>query len=254
LTTLEEPTSGAVKIFGVDVTERPQETKKMVGVVHQEVINSGFFTVNEILNFISGFYGRENNQERIDYLLNKLSLFEHRNKLVKQLSGGMKRRLMIAKALCHNPKILLLDEPTAGVDIQLREDLWKFVLELKKEGVTVLLTTHYLEEAEELCDRVGIINLGKLECVGPTQEIIHRFTQKEIVVVSKTPWKFESEYFLRQDPDGSYVFLTPPEVTLGDLFQTLQLELSNVVDVKIKEGTLEEAFVKVLGERNGSRL
>ena len=166
IVTLEKPTSGTVEVFGRDVRKDPRFTSTQTGLVPQELINHGYFTLEEILHFHSGYYGIAKNQERIDYLLNKLSLYEHRNKRVRQLSGGMKRRLLIAKALVHSPKLLLLDEPTAGVDIELRETLWSFVRELQKEGMSILLTTHYLEEAEELCDRVAIIDRGEVKRVG----------------------------------------------------------------------------------------
>lgn len=248
LTTLEKPTEGETFVFGKSVQQSPAETKKMLGVVHQEVINSGFFTVNEILNFLSGYYGISKNQERIDFLLHKLSLWDHKDKNVRQLSGGMKRRLMIAKALVHTPKVLLLDEPTAGVDIRLREDLWNFVSELRKEGMTILLTTHYLEEAESLCDRIGIINLGKLECAGDTKEIISRFTQKSVELVLTAEINIKSEFLVSRD-NNSYRFVIPQDVQLGKMLSDLNIPLSQVQDVKISEGSLEEAFLKVLGER-----
>ncbi|MES2962917.1 MAG: ABC transporter ATP-binding protein, partial [Bdellovibrionota bacterium] len=130
LVTLEEPTEGKVEIFGLDVTKEPERIKMLTGFVPQELIHHGYFDVEEIMEFHSGYFGRRKNKERIDWLLQKLSLYDHRKKKVKQLSGGMKRRLLIAKALVHEPKLLLLDEPTAGVDIELREQLWRFVDEL----------------------------------------------------------------------------------------------------------------------------
>lgn len=248
LTTLEMPTSGQTYIFGSDVTKEPMVTKRQIGVVHQEVINSGFFDVEEILEFQSGYYGIAKNTERIHYLLNKLALYEHRRKKVKQLSGGMKRRLMIAKALVHSPKLLLLDEPTAGVDITLRETLWQFVLELQKEGLSILLTTHYLEEAEQLCQRVGIINHGRLECVEPTQHVIHKFTQKKIILQLRKTRNFVSQY-LQSSEHNNFTFRVPMEKGLGDLLSELEVSSSEIDDVKIVEGTLEEAFVAVLASR-----
>lgn len=250
ITTLEEPSAGKVKVFGHCVKADPIEAKKRLGVVHQEVINSGFFTVEEILDFQSGFYGIRKNRERIHFLLNKLSLYEHRQKKVKQLSGGMKRRLMIAKALVHSPKLLLLDEPTAGVDIGLRETLWDFVRELKKEGVSILLTTHYLEEAEMMCDRVAIINHGRIECLGPTKEIISRFTQKTITLVLAQEHQFTSSY-LSQSNGKQFTFVVPTEMQLGQFFQEVQVPVAQIVDVKIEEGSLEDAFVRVLKKQPG---
>lgn len=248
ITTLEKPTEGQALVFGEDVTKNPMFTKRKIGIVHQEVIHSGFFDVEEILEFQSGYYGIKNNKERIHYLLNKLSLYEHRRKKVKQLSGGMKRRLMIAKALVHNPQLLLLDEPTAGVDVGLRETLWNFVLELQKEGLSILLTTHYLEEAERLCQRVGIINLGKLEWVEPTQNIIHKFTQKKIILQLRNPRELRSQY-LQSAEHNNYTFNVPMNKDLGSLLDELNLEIKDIGDVKIKEGTLEEAFVAALANK-----
>lgn len=248
ITSLESPTSGAVKVFGYDVVQAPQSAKRQLGVVHQEIINSGFFDVEEILEFQSGYYGLRRNKERIDYVLHKLSLFEHKKKKVKQLSGGMKRRLMIAKALVHNPKLLLLDEPTAGVDIKLREDLWNFVRELQAEGMSILLTTHYLEEAEELCHRVGILNKGRIECIGETQEIVQRFTQKSVLVQLRSDRKIQSTFLQKQESRACY-FLVSADCSLGTLLEEAQIPLADIEDVKIEEGRLEEAFLRVLGER-----
>ena len=250
ITTLEKPSQGQVQVFGQDVVKNSLFTKKQVGVVHQEVINSGFFDVEEILNFQSGYYGKRNNKERIDYVLHKLALYPHRHKKVKQLSGGMKRRLMIAKALVHEPKLLLLDEPTAGVDIELRETLWDFVRELRSQGMSILLTTHYLEEAEVLCDRVGIINLGKLEFLGPTKEVIKKFTQKKIILVLKQARELKSQYLSSQNLNTSqgseYCLIVPTNKALGEILDEMKIQTSEIQDLRIEEGSLEDAFRKVL--------
>lgn len=244
ITTLEDPTSGLVKVFGVDVMKDPLFTKRQIGVVHQEVITSGFFDVEEILKFHSGYYGLRKNTERIHFLLQKLALYEHRHKKVKQLSGGMKRRLMIAKALVHNPKLLLLDEPTAGVDIGLREDLWRFVQELRSEGMSILLTTHYLEEAEQLCDRVGIINLGSVVCLGNTKEIIQQYTHKKIRILLSESYPLKSPYLV-EVVGKEYSFVVPQDKPLGDLMNEVGVPTSLLCDVKIEEGSLEDAFLKL---------
>lgn len=248
ITTLEQPTSGTAKVFGVDVAKDPLFTKKQIGVVHQEVITSGFFSVQEILQFHSGYYGIRNNDERIKFLLAKLSLYEHRNKKVKQLSGGMKRRLMIAKALVHNPKLLLLDEPTAGVDISLREDLWKFVQELRNEGMSILLTTHYLEEAQSLCDRVGIINLGSLVCLGETKEIIRQYTNKKIRVVLTEDYLVQSPYLLEAN-NKELLFIVPQDKSLGEFLTEVAIPTNLIKDVQIHEGDLEQAFLKIVSRK-----
>lgn len=247
ITTLERPSSGIVKVFGVDVCKDPMFTKRQIGVVHQEVINSGFFDVEEILIFHSGYYGIRKNKERIHFLLEKLSLFEHRHKKVKQLSGGMKRRLMIAKALVHNPKLLLLDEPTAGVDIRLREDLWHFVQELRDEGMSILLTTHYLEEAQHLCDRIGIINLGSLVVLGETQEIIRQYTHKRIRVSLTEEFPVKSAHLV-EVAGAECRFIVPQEKTLGEFLSECSIPPQLIKDVHIDEGDLEEAFLKVVSK------
>lgn len=245
LATLEEASSGIAKIFGYDVATQPEQTKKLLGVVPQEVVSHGFFDIQEILEFHSGYYGLRNNKEHIDYLLQKLSLWEHRQKRVKQLSGGMKRRLMIAKALVHKPKLLLLDEPTAGVDIELREVLWNFVRELRQEGLTILLTTHYLQEAEVLCDRIGVINKGELRCVKSTRDIIAELSQRDFCITLKSERILTHSYLVSQ-VKNQVRFIAPASLQLGELLQSLRIAIDEIIDLQIKEGGLEEAMKQVL--------
>lgn len=245
LTTLEESSGGSAKIFGFDVEKEPQRTRPLLGVVPQEVVSHGFFDIQEILRFQSGYYGIRNNTEQIQYLLQKLNLWEHRDKRVKQLSGGMKRRLMIAKALVHKPKLLLLDEPTAGVDIELRESLWGFVRELKSAGLSILLTTHYLQEAEMLCDRIAVINKGELICVKSTRDIISELTQREIAISLKNERSFSHPYLVHQSKNQLRL-LVPTQVQIGELLQELNISSSEIIDLQVKEGSLEEAMKHVL--------
>lgn len=248
ITTLEKPTDGQVKVFGYDVAKDPMETKRRIGVVHQEVVNSGFFDVYEILEFMSGYYGILKNKPRIDYILNKLGLYEHRNKKVKQLSGGMKRRLMVAKALVHKPALLLLDEPTAGVDISLREELWSYVRELQQEGMSILLTTHYLIEAQELCHHIGIMDRGQLKCVGPTSEIIEQFSSKKIMIkLRKDRESMVHKNFLKKK-DGFFEFQIHSNESMGNLFSDLSLTLEDIDDIKTEQGSLEEAFKQIVAK------
>ncbi len=232
ITTLERPSSGDVKVFGDSVLQKPTITKQKVGVVPQEIVASGFFDLEELLTYHSGYYGLKNNGARIQELLERLSLKPHAHKMMRQLSGGMRRRMMIAKALVHSPKVLLLDEPTAGVDVELRNQLWDFVRQLQKEGVSIVLTTHYLQEAEALCDRVGIINKGELKYVGPTQEIIRSLTQKKVDVLLD---------------NGQHVnLMLGKDEDLGKKLAQHNISLAQIHDMKTTEGSLEEAFVKVL--------
>ena len=164
ITILVKPSNGSIEIFGKNIEEDFRFARSKVGIAHQEVSQDWFFPIEQLLYFQAGFYGilRKDSKERIEYLLNKLGLFKHKSKKMRELSGGMKRRLQIAKALVHDPDIIILDEPTAGVDVELRHDLWSYLQELHSEGKTILLTTHYIDEAELLCEKVGIIDKGKL--------------------------------------------------------------------------------------------
>lgn len=234
ITTLEKPTSGELNVFGLEVVSNARKIKQHVGVVHQEVINTGYFDVTEILEFQSGYYGILNNQDRISYLLDRLTLKPHAHKKVKQLSGGMKRRLMIAKALVHSPKLLLLDEPTAGVDVELRESLWKFVAELQKSGMSILLTTHYLEEAENLCNRIAIINKGELNFCGSPKEVIDKYSTKKIHIKMTNG---ESKEILSSASESLNIILAQHKISIAD-----------VADIQMTEGKLEEAFTKVVNQ------
>lgn len=233
IVTLENPTSGNIFVNGFNNQLNPREAKQNVGFVPQEIINHGYFNVEEILDFHSGYYGLGQNSERIEYLLKALSLYEHRHKKVKQLSGGMKRRLLIAKSLVHNPKLLLLDEPTAGVDIELRSQLWEFVKTLKAQGVTILLTTHYLEEAEVLCDRVGLLDQGELKMIGRTEELIQKFTVRKVRI--KCRGRVEPLEFTIQSGQA-----------VGELLIQQKLNVEAIEDINVSEGTLEDAFRHVI--------
>ena len=195
----ENATAGKAEVFGLDVVKRPVEIKRLMGIVPQELVSNGFFTVLEVLRYLSGFFGIWDNEEWIAFLLQKLGLQEHCHKPCSQLSGGMKRRLMIAKALLHRPKLLFLDEPTAGVDVDLRQALWDLILALHEEGTTILLTTHYLEEAEKLCHRIGVIGAGRLLCLDTTQSLIERLTHRKIhLVLKKQKQPLQSPYLVEQ--------------------------------------------------------
>lgn len=246
LSTLERPTAGEAFIFGNNVARGARETKAFLGVVPQETVSHGFFNVREVLEFYSGYYGIKNNAKHIEYLLEKLGLRSHQDKRVRQLSGGMKRRLLIAKALVHQPKLLLLDEPTAGVDVELRNSLWSFVRELNQEGMSILLTTHYLEEAESLCRRVGILHQGKLLKVGDTRELVSQMTMREISITFNEPvGEIQSQYLVSRGANVLH-FKIPNEVVLGELFQKTHLPVQNVKEIKIREGKLEDAFLNLV--------
>lgn len=164
-------TSGTVKIAGLNIETHREKTKFLLGIVPQEISFDSFFNVNEVLQLQSGYYGIRNNQKYIDEILEKLNLDDKKYTNTRALSGGMRRRVLVAKALVHKPKVLILDEPTAGVDIELRHGLWKYMQQLNSEGITILLTTHYLEEVEHLCKRTAIIHKGKLVALDDTAKL-----------------------------------------------------------------------------------
>ncbi len=247
--TLERASSGSVRVFGHDVAKDPRQAKMNIGWVPQEVINHGYFSVEEILGFHSGYYSVKNPKPRIEYLLNGLGLFEHRSKKVKQLSGGMKRRLMIAKALIHSPGLLLLDEPTAGVDVELRTRLWDFVSELKNDGLSILLTTHYLEEAERLCERVAIIQKGEIRALDHTQKLIAEWSRKRIDLTLVRPVSALTHVDLVEGSDRHWKFLVPMGMSLGQLLQEVKISTDNLHDVQVSEGSLEDVFVTLTKEK-----
>ena len=242
---LEKPTSGSIVIDDKNILRYEKHTKSVTGVVPQEVVTHGYFNVEEILHFQSGYYGLLRNKKKIYDLMKHLELWEHRHKKVRQLSGGMKRRLMIGKALVHSPKLLLLDEPTAGVDVSLRESIWKQVRQLKNTGTAILFTTHYLEEAEQLCDRVAIIDKGKIQEQGDTKKLVQQLTYRHLTLILKNKVEF-SHPNLVQKKDNILEFRVPYSEEMGRFIAEINVKKENILDMKIREGTLEEAFKYVL--------
>src|SRR3954464_4376986 len=179
---LVNKTDGSPEIWGFDIDAHPRNAKASIGIVNQEILFDPFFTPIETLNIQAGLYGVPKNERKSLELLRAVHLEDKANAYSRTLSGGMKRRLLVAKAMVHSPPVLVLDEPTAGVDIELRQQLWAYVRELNQQGVTVVLTTHYLEEAEELCDRIAIINHGKLIANEPTRELVNKAQEKMVEV------------------------------------------------------------------------
>lgn len=178
---------GEVRIWGHDIDAAPRAARAALGVVPQEIVADVFFTPRESLEVQAGFYGVPKSERRSDELLAALGLSDKANAYVRALSGGMKRRLMVAKALVHNPPVLILDEPTAGVDVELRRQLWEYVRKINAEGVTILLTTHYLEEAQELCDTIAIVNRGEVVACEPTDQLLRRLDTRNVVVTPSAP-------------------------------------------------------------------
>ncbi|MCH9613580.1 MAG: putative ABC transporter ATP-binding protein YadG [Chlamydiia bacterium] len=242
ITTLEKPDSGQIEVFGYNPKTHSALARQEIGYVPQELINHGFFTLEEILEFHASMYGVKKDSLRIGYLLKDLDLYDQRRKLVRELSGGMKRRLLIAKALIHKPKLVLLDEPTAGVDIELRNKIWEFIKELKSQGIAILLTTHYLEEAEVLCDRVGILRLGYLLKIDTTEKLLSELSEREVTVILKAPVQKIEHESLQLQTDKTLVFKIKPGMSLSEL----PIDYCQMHDIKIREGRLEDVFLSVV--------
>ncbi len=251
LTGLLSKSAGKASIFGYDIVTDSLKARSLVGVVPQETISHGFFSVEQVLKFHSGYYGIANNQKRIDYLLDKLALANHRKKKVSQLSGGMKRRLLIAKSLVHSPPLLLLDEPTAGVDVELRNTLWDFVRELNRDGLTVLLTTHYLQEAEELCNRIGVLNEGKLIALDQTNNLIQQLTQRQVKLTLTKPWIHQNNTPAKIEVNNNIIKASlSHNENVGAFIKDHGIPPELIQDVSINEGRLEDAFVKLIHQNN----
>jgi len=184
---LVNKTSGTVRIWDRDIDERPRDARACIGVVAQEIAADVFFTPRESMETQAGMYGVPKAERHTLEILNALGLGDKADAYVRQLSGGMKRRLMVAKAMVHNPPILILDEPTAGVDVELRRQLWRYVVGLNKLGVTIVLTTHYLEEAQELCDTIAIVNRGEVVACEPTSTLLRRLDTRTVVITPQSP-------------------------------------------------------------------
>src|SRR4051812_12858680 len=179
--------SGSISIWGRDIDQRPRDARAAIGVVPQEIAADPFFTPRESMEVAAGMYAVPKAERRTTELLNAMGLGDKADAYVRQLSGGMKRRLMVAKAMVHNPPVLILDEPTAGVDVELRRQLWNYVVGLNQLGVTIVLTTHYLEEAQELCDQIAIINRGEVAACEPTSTLLRRLDTRNVVVTPEEP-------------------------------------------------------------------
>ena len=238
------------------------KTRYQIGVVPQEVVLDPFFKVAEMLEFYAGLFSVPKHQRRTDEIIEALGLSDKRHSNPRRLSGGMKRRLLIAKALVHNPSIIILDEPTAGVDVELRSRLWEYVRKLNKEhGVTILLTTHYLEEAEELCDYIGIINHGRVITEGKKQDIMANLDRKSLVITTDKPVK---ESGIKPLEDVNFQVNIKGENLIEFIFKKGEIQISDIIDkvkqlgfiitdITTKEPDLEDVFrFLVVGRDNFS--
>ncbi|WJY19334.1 ABC transporter ATP-binding protein [Alteriqipengyuania flavescens] len=250
---LVNKTSGSASIWGFDIDDERRNAKASIGIVPQEIVFDPFFTPFEALELQAGLFGVPEKLRRSEELLRAVHLADKRDAYTRQLSGGMKRRLLIAKAMVHSPPILVLDEPTAGVDVDLRRQLWELVTELNRDGVTVVLTTHYLEEAEELCDRIAIINHGELIANKPTREMIGMAREKivRVSVDKDLAGPVMEEGFTKADvidPRTLEVTYNRDEMTAGQVLAKVQGHGYAIEDVTTREADLEDVFVELTKE------
>ena len=253
---LVNKTVGHVDIWGFDIDRDPRNAKASIGIVPQEIIFDPFFTPRETLENQAGFYGVPKAKRQTDALLRAVHLHDKADAYARSLSGGMKRRLLVAKAMVHSPPVLILDEPTAGVDVELRQQLWDYVRELNEGGVTVVLTTHYLEEAEALCDRIAIINHGRVITNQTTRELVGMAQEKAVSVtvdrdLDKAP---EAVCFDKVELQGSRTLVityAKDRVNAGEVLAAVQREGLGIVDVSTQEADLEDVFLNLTRQNDG---
>lgn len=244
---LVNKSSGEVSICGYDIDSHTRQARSSLGVVPQELVLDVFFTVREALELQAGYYGVPKARRRTAEIIEAMGLADKADAPPRRLSGGMRRRLLIAKALVHNPLVLILDEPTAGVDVELRTQLWDYVRELNRRGTTILLTTHYLEEAEELCDSIAIINHGEVIARDTTRQLMKRFDSKEVVLSLKTPLQHIphalDEFDCHIDGEGALVVrFAPSKHSVPEILARVKSGGIDVADLATRETALEDVF------------
>ena len=250
-----KPTSGSVAILGYDNITQYRKARSAVGLVPQELATDSFETVWDTVTFSRGLFGKPSNPAHIESVLKRLSLWDKKDDQIRRLSGGMKRRVMVAKALSHEPDILFLDEPTAGVDVELRKSMWKQVSSLRETGITIILTTHYIEEAQEMADRVGIINQGSLILTEDKNTLMQKMGKRQMIFVLREPLTaIPSELgsyplTLEQDENGGKLILTYDAETENDISDVLDNLKSNGIrpkDIYSHQSSLEEIFIQLV--------
>jgi ABC-2 type transport system ATP-binding protein len=251
-----KPTHGQVLADGHDIVRDYRETRTRIGLVPQELVTDMFEPVGATVRYSRELFGRAPDPAYIEKLLRDLSLWDRRDHLIMTLSGGMKRRVMIAKALSHEPQILFLDEPTAGVDVELRRDMWTLVRGLREKGVTIILTTHYIEEAEEMADRIGVINKGNLVLVEDKKTLMKKLGKKQLTLHLQRPLQQVpaglADWGLELKADGNDLVYTVDSASSIDISQLLQRmadESIVIKDLQTQQSSLEDIFVNLVSER-----
>ena len=252
LSGLSNKTSGKVLVCGIDLDKDPKTIRGNIGVVPQEINIDPFFTPLEIMNIQSGMYGVKKKQNKNLEILKNLDLHEKSNAYSRSLSGGMKRRLMVAKALVHSPTLLILDEPTAGVDVELRTKLWNYIRLLNKEGVTIILTTHYLKEAEILCDEIAVINNGKVIACDTKNNLLKLLDDKELIIefsdkVNSVPQKIK-KFIISKEEKKVVLKFKKSQISTAEVIKAFVGKKFKLKEITTKESDLEDIFIKLLKE------
>jgi ABC-2 type transport system ATP-binding protein len=252
-----QPSSGQISVCGYDNMSAYRASRAAIGLVPQELTTDAFETVWNTVSFSRGLFGQPKNSDHIEQTLKRLSLWDKKGEQIRHLSGGMKRRVMIAKALSHEPEVLFLDEPTAGVDVELRKSMWKQVRDLRATGVTIILTTHYIEEAEEMADRIGVINKGRLILTEAKEELMKKMGKRQMVFSLRSPVKEVpsnlSAYNLSLIEDGSKLVYTynahQDTHDVSDMMETLSANNIRPKEIESRQSSLEEIFIQLIGTK-----
>jgi len=247
---LIKPSAGDISVMGFDVVNQYQQARQLLGVVPQELVFDPFFNVREMLRFQAGYFGRgRENDAWVDEVLEGLGLADKAHTNMRKLSGGMKRRALIAQALAHKPPVIVLDEPTAGVDVELRQMLWEFIKKLNREGHTIILTTHYLEEAEALCSRVGMMKQGEIVALDSTANLLNKFAGKKLrLTLGDVSLPDNIQSLLRHQEDGIFTFALSDMVQIEFVLSALRTANIKVIDMQLSEADLEDVFLSLVGK------
>ncbi len=247
---LVRPDSGTLTVMGYDVIGDYRNARRHLGVVPQELVFDPFFTVRETLRFQSGYFGLGDNDKWIDELLHHLHLADKANANMRALSGGMKRRVLVGQALVHKPPVIVLDEPTAGVDVELRQTLWQFIRRLNREGHTILLTTHYLEEAEEVCTRVAMLKQGEIVALDSTQNLLNRFHDKYVTLrLESGELPPNARAMVVSEDKGKYRLQLPDYAGLEPLLAQLRASGAVIKEMQLSRPDLEDVFVAIMNKQ-----
>jgi ABC-2 type transport system ATP-binding protein len=241
--------AGAARVLGHDVVEDYRNARRLLGVVPQELVFDPFFTVRETLEIQSGYFGIRNNDDWIDEILHHLDLTARANANMRALSGGMKRRVLIGQALVHKPPVIVLDEPTAGVDVELRQSLWAFIRKLNRDGHTIILTTHYLEEAEALCGRIAMLKSGKVVALDTKRNLLSSFAGLTVrLTADMLPEAWQSRVV--REEDGTYLLSLASYAELERLLAALRESSATITELSLQEADLEQVFLRIMARHH----